>query len=378
MMKKTVIALILLALFMFTGCSTEKVSKPNTDNIQTNETDEGKESPETDSSNSIIIEKEPEEKVEEVDLPITISFAGDTMMDWSTKKTIRNKGPLYPFQLVKEEVEKSDFALLNLETAVTTGNSQFPKQYNFKSDPESITGMKAAGFDLVSLANNHTMDFNEEGLLDTFKYLKQYNMPYIGAGMNSNEAFAAHTVELKGKTVKFLAFSRVLPVVEWKAQENRAGIADGYDLGTILEVVEREKQSADYVLLYLHWGKESKKHPEPFQRDWAKQMIDSGADAIIGSHSHVLQGFEYYKDKPIAYSLGNFLFPDYVSGDKAQTGLLTLTLNGDQISMNFNPYYINDDQIKNQSIEEKQLIWSQLQDISYGVTIDDGEIKQKQ
>ncbi|MNQ97654.1 Capsule biosynthesis protein CapA [compost metagenome] len=110
--------------------------------------------------------------------------------------------------------------------------------------------------------------------------------------------------------------------------------------------------------------------PEPWQREFAKLMIDAGADAIIGSHVHVLQGFEYYKGKPIAYSIGNFLFPDYVTGPKADTGLLHLKLNENQIEMSFQPFYIEKNQIiaKGDAYIEKQLAY--LQSISYDVALD--------
>lgn len=115
--------------------------------------------------------------------------------------------------------------------------------------------------------------------------------------------------------------------------------------------------------------------PEAWQREFAKQMIDAGADAIIGSHVHVLQGFEYYKGKPIAYSIGNFLFPDYVTGPKADTGLLHLKLEEDQIEMSFQPFYIQKNQIvsKGSVYEDKQLAY--LKSISYGVALEGQTIR---
>jgi poly-gamma-glutamate synthesis protein (capsule biosynthesis protein) len=104
-------------------------------------------------------------------------------------------------------------------------------------------------------------------------------------------------------------------------------------------------------------------------------MIDSGADGVIGSHPHVLQGFEYYKGKPIAYSLGNFLFPNYIKGDKAQTGILHLDIQKDNIEMSFVPFKIIQDQIIVQNEQEKQVVWNELQTLSYGeVQINNGII----
>ncbi|HYK74774.1 MAG TPA: CapA family protein, partial [Pseudoneobacillus sp.] len=269
--------------------------------------------------------------VTEINETIRLTFAGDAMMDWSIKNTIKQKGVDYPFLQVKKELASSDLGVVNLETAITTSAKKYPKEYNFKSDPASLTGLKNAGFDIVSLANNHSMDYQTTGLKDTLSFLKKYKLDYVGGGLNASEAYAAKTYEIKGKTIKILAFSRVLPSHSWIATSSRPGLANGYDLPLITKSITKEKKNADFVFVYIHWGVETNRKPEPFQQQWAKSMINAGADGVIGSHPHVLQGFEYYKGKPIAYSLGNFLFPDYVKGDKAQTAILHLDIKDNKI-----------------------------------------------
>jgi poly-gamma-glutamate capsule biosynthesis protein CapA/YwtB (metallophosphatase superfamily) len=302
----------------------------------------------------------------EIDETVRLTFAGDAMMDWSVKTTIAKKGPDYPFVHVKKELSTSDLGIVNLETAVTTSLTKHPnKQYNFKSDPASLSGLKNAGFQLVSLANNHTLDYQVSGLRDTLSYLKKYKLDYMGGGLNSTEAYAAKSYKIKGKTIKILAFSRVLPEYSWVATSSKPGLANGYDLSLINRSIKKEKQNADYVFVYIHWGVETNRKPEVFQRQWAKAMVDSGADGIIGSHPHVLQGFEVYKNKPIAYSLGNFLFPDYVKGDKAQTALLHLDIKNNEIVMSVTPYKIYKDQILPLTNEQKQDVWEELESISY-------------
>jgi poly-gamma-glutamate capsule biosynthesis protein CapA/YwtB (metallophosphatase superfamily) len=312
----------------------------------------------------------------EIDETVRITFAGDAMMDWSVKSTIAKKGPDYPFLHVKKELSSSDLGIVNLETAVTTSATKHPnKQYNFKSDPASLSGLKNAGFQLVSLANNHTLDYQVGGLRDTLSYLKKYKLDYMGGGINSTEAYAAKSYKIKEKTIKILAFSRVLPEYSWVATSSKPGLANGYDLSLINRSIKKEKQSADYVFVYIHWGVETNRKPEAFQRQWAKAMIDSGADGVIGSHPHVLQGFEVYKNKPIAYSLGNFLFPDYVKGDKAQTALLHLDIKNKEIEMSVTPYKIYKDQILPLTNEQKQDVWGELEKISYSnIKIINGKI----
>lgn len=303
--------------------------------------------------------------VEEIDQTVRLTFAGDVMMDWSVKNTVKQKGADYPFVHVKKELASSDLGIVNLETAITNTANKYPKQYNFKSDPASLAGLKNAGFQLVSLANNHTIDYQTTGLRDTITNLKKYKLDYIGGGLNASEAYASKSYELKGKKIKILAFSRVLPDYSWVATTSKPGLANGYDLSLMNKAIKKEKQNADYVFVYIHWGIETNRKPEAFQRQWAKSMIDSGADGIVGSHPHVLQGFEYYKGKPIAYSLGNFLFPNYVKGDKAQTAVLHVDIKNNNIMMSVTPYKIYKDQIIPQSEKEKLAVWKELQLLSY-------------
>ncbi|WP_051556265.1 CapA family protein [Alkalihalobacterium bogoriense] len=277
--------------------------------------------------------------------PITITFAGDLMMSGSIADTVATYGVHHPFVYVKEEIQQSDFAVVNLETAITERTESYPKSFHFKMPPHYVEGIKEAGFSLVSLANNHTMDYKEEGILDTINTLEKYELPYVGAGRNKEEAYSAHTVDLKGKTVSFLGFSRVLPSETWYAQEDKPGIASGYQIERMISIIEEEKKKADYVLVYIHWGVERKQTPESYQVHYGKSMIDAGADAIIGAHPHVLQPIEIYNDKPIAYSIGNFLFPSYVSGPTAETGLLHIQLEEEQVSVDWSPYKIENDQI---------------------------------
>ncbi|MFD2446673.1 CapA family protein [Bacillus sp. CGMCC 1.16607] len=304
--------------------------------------------------------------VEVINQPLRLSFAGDAMMDWSVKNTIKHKGADYPLIHVKKELASSDLGIVNLETAITNIENKYPKQYNFKSDPVALTGIKNAGFQLVSLANNHSMDYQTQGFRDTIASLKKYKLDYVGGGLNATEAYSAKTYELKGKKIKILAFSRVLPDYSWVATATKPGLANGYDLSLINSSIKKEKQHADYVFVYIHWGVETNRKPENYQRQWAKSMIDAGADGIVGSHPHVLQGFEYYKGKPIAYSIGNFLFPDYVRGDKAQTGILHLDIINNQIMMSIIPYKIIKDQIVPQSENEKLNVWKELEQLSFG------------
>lgn len=311
------------------------------------------------------------------DPEITIAFAGDTMFDWQLRPVIQQKGADYPFQHVKKEIESADYSFVNLESAFTTHEQKFPGQlFWIKSDPSTLQAVKNTGFDMVNIGNNHTLDYGQEGLLDTISHLEKLDLPYTGAGKNAEDAYTAKEVTIKGKKFKFLSFVRFMPDTTWVAGENKPGVANGYDIDLVTKTIEEQKKDADYMIVYMHWGVEKTNQPAQYQKDYVQKMVEAGADAIIGSHPHWLQGFEYYNGVPVAYSLGNFLFPDYVNGHSAETGVLTLTFKGDDIKMSFNPYMIRNNQITPLENTEKQEMLQYLQSVSYDVEIDEaGNIK---
>ncbi|WLR51689.1 CapA family protein [Bacillus tianshenii] len=304
--------------------------------------------------------------------PITIAFTGDVLFAGSIKNAINQHGVNYPFVYVKQEVESADIAMLNLETAITASNDKYPKIYNFKAAPHVLGGIKQSGFDLVSLANNHAMDYREKGLTDTMNHLKAYKLPYVGAGKNKLEAYTPKRFIVNGKTISIFGFSHVLPSVSWYVQANKPGIASGYQLDRMEYLIRKEKKDygSDYVFVNIHWGQEKNPNPVAYQKTYARKLIEAGADGIVGHHPHVLQGFEYYKGKPIAYSLGNFLFPSYVSGNTAETGILTYSIQNGKISMKFTPYQIHQNQIikKDQAYNEKLL--TKMRNLSVNIARD--------
>lgn len=304
--------------------------------------------------------------------PIEMVFAGDTMMDGSVKDAIRRHGADYPFAQIKAEVSAADYAVLNLETSVTEAADKDRNQrFNFKSEAGSLDGIKHAGFDMVSLGNNHVLDYKEKGLRDTLKNVEKAGLRHVGAGLDEEEAYRFETVRLNGATVKIGAVTRFMPTTAWKATDKKPGVASAYEPEKILKAIRAASKEADYVLVFIHWGVENTTSPQPWQRKLAADMLDAGASAVVGSHPHVLQGFEFHKGKPIAYSIGNFLFPDYVKGKKADTGLLKLTLDKGQVSISFRPLSIRNNRIvkRDAAYETAQLAY--LEDLSYRVELHD-------
>jgi len=208
-----------------------------------------------------------------------------------------------------ERFVAADVAMVNLETSVSTRGTPQDKTYTFRTAPEDLAYLKEhLGVDVVSLANNHSLDYGVDAFLDTLDHLDEWGIGRVGGGRNIEEAAKPYIAEVQGKTIAIFGASQVAPSHAWYALENRPGQLMAYDTKIIDEAITKAKALYDYVIVFIHWGDERVFEPERLQVQAAHNMIQAGADAIIGSHPHVIQTFEIYQGKPIVYSLGNFLF----------------------------------------------------------------------
>lgn len=239
---------------------------------------------------------------------VNLSFVGDVMFANKVDDLLKQHGYDYPFKYIRSYLEKADIAVANLETPVTTRGTPEEKTYAYRSSPLALPELKKAGVDLVNLANNHSMDYGVEGLLDTLDHLDATGISRVGAGKNSEEAYRHVMMEHSGMKIAFLGFSRVIPSASWYAGFSKPGLAEAYSTKLSLQAIAKARAEADLVVVLAHWGEERNNRPIKVQTDLARQYIDQGADLVIASHPHVLQGFEQYKGKWIAYSLGNFIF----------------------------------------------------------------------
>ncbi|KAA0891649.1 CapA family protein [Oryzomonas rubra] len=238
---------------------------------------------------------------------IVIGAVGDIMLAGRWAPFLKSKGYGHPFAGVTSALAMSDINLANLESPIANrGREYTTKKFRFRAEPEVARAVRTAGFNLVTLANNHSMDFGAAALTETMANLETAGITWIGAGENLAEARRMAIFTVKGKKIAFLGYSLTQPV-EFFAARQRPGTAPGYE--TIFTPdIARARKEADYVIVSFHWGKEGRAMPTPFQRSIAHKAIDAGADVIIGHHPHVLQGIERYKKGIIFYSLGNFTF----------------------------------------------------------------------
>lgn len=256
---------------------------------------------------------------------VRIAAVGDIMLGGTAAPELALYGYDYPFVHVKELLGRAVLAFGNLEGPLTDRGQPFTgKQYVFRSPPDRVApALARAGIRLVSLANNHVMDYGLEGLCDTVRALEAAGIRHAGAGENLAAARRPAFVEAGGVRVALLAYSLTFPEEFW-ASDARPGTAFGHEHEVRADVAAARNQ-ADVVLVSFHWGREGTTELRDYQRTLGHAAIEAGAAAVLGHHPHVLQAVEQYRDGIILYSLGNFVFGSY-SPNATRSVVAVLTL----------------------------------------------------
>ena len=269
---------------------------------------------------------------------------------------------------LQNEMIGADITMINQEFPFSTRGTPMPdKTYTFRVDPSYVKVFREMGVDIVSLANNHALDYGTDALEDSFTTLDGAGIPYVGAGDSKERAEQAVFFESGGRTVGYLSASRVIPVVSWNIENNQPGLFCTYDSTALEAAIRRTREQCDYLVVYVHWGIERQDYPEQYQRTLAQAYIDAGADLVVGAHPHVPQGIEYYKGKPIVYSLGNFIF----NPNMVKTYMLKVIFDtAGESRLTVIPVVTASALTRNLEGQEAQEMYEYLQGISYGVTID--------
>jgi len=248
------------------------------------------------------------------DNTISIGLVGDVMIGRGVNTAITNKGYIYPWGNVLPLLKNTDINIINLETALTRSIKKVFKAFNFKATPDKIKTLTEAGITVTNLANNHILDFSEEGLAETIQTLNAAGIKYAGAGMNDKEAAKPAILAKKNITIGVLGFTDNEP--GWKAGTSTSGvnyfdISRKDDRNKALQNVVQLRKETDIVIVSIHWGPNMKETPDKHFIDFAHEMIEQGADIIHGHSAHNFQGIEVYSHKLILYDTGDFV-DDYV------------------------------------------------------------------
>ncbi len=272
--------------------------------------------------------------------PVRIAFAGDVHFAGSLANRLDD--PTTAIGPMASVLARADLAIVNLETAVTTRGAPQRKEFTFRAPPEAFTALKAAGIDVVTMANNHALDYGPVSVPDALAAARAADLPVVGIGMNAKQAYAPWIATVDGQRIAFFAASAVIDaslVSSWSAGPHQPGVAtalDGHN-EALVAAVKRVRPRVDTVIVDLHYGADRMPCPTDIQRTLAEDLARAGADIVIGQHAHVLLGGGYLGSTYVDYGLGNFEF--YVSGNgpTAETGVLLLTAKGRDIG---NPRWV--------------------------------------
>jgi poly-gamma-glutamate synthesis protein (capsule biosynthesis protein) len=306
--------------------------------------------------------------------PIKLLFGGDILLDRGVRIEIEKKGIISLFDSVQDIFSENDFILANLECPLTDENSSIPKRFSFRAPTSYADSLKKAGFTHLFLANNHTNDHHRKGLSNTFNSLKAAGIIGIGYGKTHSESCEPIFINRENTRIAIFSIVRV-PLENWFRMEDKPSICQ---LGAA-ELVEKvkqlkEKEPQTIIIISLHWGTEYKFTPNPEQRKEAYLLTQAGVDAIIGHHPHVTQSIEFVNNKPVFYSLGNFVFDQegefkdkcILAGFEIQSGKINKILIYPLQIKNAVPQFFS-----NKDSTQKDIFEKKLKSISKGVIFEE-------
>jgi hypothetical protein len=265
---------------------------------------------------------------------VTFAFGGDIHFEGGVGQALaRDAGAVLAG--VRPVLEEADVAMANLETAVTTRGTAAPgKEFAFRAPPRAFDALAAGGIDVVTMANNHGLDYGPVGLDDSLAAAKAKRFPVVGIGHDAAQAFAPWTTTVKGQRIAVFGVTHVIDTdlrQAWSATDRSPGLASAYDTKRLVEAIRHARATADTVVVYVHWGTENETCPNAAQPKLAATLVGAGADIVVGSHAHRLQGAGMLGSAFVAYGLGNFAFYRD-SGPGTESGVLTVTATGRRIN----------------------------------------------
>ncbi len=260
---------------------------------------------------------------------VTIAFGGDVHFEGAIEGRL-SRDPETALGPIATVLRQADLAMVNLETAITTRGIAQDKAFTFRAPARAFSALRAAGVDVVTMANNHGMDFGSLGLVDSLQAAADARVPVVGIGRDVDQAFSPYVTKINGQRIAIIGATQVLDdnlAAAWTAGEGKPGLASAYLVDRLLATVRAARRKADTVVVDLHWGRELAGCPIDRQRQLAPRLVEAGADIVVGSHAHVLLGGGYMDSAYVDYGLGNFVF--YSGGGvTAQSGVLNLTVQG--------------------------------------------------
>ena len=264
--------------------------------------------------------------------PVVLAFGGDVHFEGVLAQKLATSassmlGPIRPV------LDSADLAVVNLETAVTNSGFATTKEFVFRAPPSAFAALRGGSVDVASLANNHGMDYGEQGLRDSLAAARRYRFPVVGAGLDAKRAYAPFRKTVNGQRIAIIGATQVLDdhlISAWTAGPGKPGLASAKDVPRLVREVRQARRSADTVVVFVHWGIEAERCPSNRQKRLALTLVRAGADIVVGGHAHRQQGVGSMDGALVGYGLGNFVW--YGTSElSTRTGVLLVTATGRRI-----------------------------------------------
>jgi poly-gamma-glutamate synthesis protein (capsule biosynthesis protein) len=241
-----------------------------------------------------------------------IAFVGDVMLGRLVAQELRRRPPEFPWGDTLPLLRRADVLVGNLEFVLADRGEPLPgKVFHFRADRRAVASLEAAGFDLVSVANNHVLDYGTDAALESLATLAQHSISFAGAGANADEARRSAVIHRDGLSIAMFAFTDNEP--DWEAGPESSGVHHvPVDLGdpraaVLLDTVARKSDDVDLLIVSAHWGGNWGVGVPRSHRAFAHALVDAGADVVFGHSPHIVRGVEVYRDRPILYGAGDFV-----------------------------------------------------------------------
>jgi len=265
---------------------------------------------------------------------VTFAFGGDVHFEGGIRSQL-DANPTGMFAPIATELSQADVAMVNLESAITERGSPVPKAYNFRAPARAFAALQGAGIDVVTMANNHALDYGPQGLQDTLAAKAATTLGVVGIGVNATDAYRPWTTVVRGQRIAVIGASDVIDgalIGSWTATDTQGGLASAKDANQprLIAAVVAARASADTVVVDLHWGEEGLDCPTARQEQLAQALVFAGADIVVGSHTHRVETAGRLGTALVDYGLGNFVFYNE-AGSSGVTGVLDVTATGRDI-----------------------------------------------
>jgi len=298
---------------------------------------------------------------------VTIGFGGDVMLGRLVNEEISRRDFRYPWGSLRQKLLENDLNIVNLETTLTLSDKKVEKVFNFKADPDKVKTLLEGKIGLVNIANNHILDFSQEGLIETIATLDKASILHVGAGANLALAKKPAVITMKGINIGVLGYTDNEP--GWLAKKDQAGTnyINVPDIDQVKRDIASVRKDVHVLIMTIHWGPNMREQPTEDFIAFAHSLIDAGIDIIHGHSAHVTQGVEIYKNKIILYDTGD-LVDDYMVGPDLRndhTFLFQVTIkNGTLSSLQLVPAQISSMQVNIAKNPDRDQMMTRMKQLS--------------